>query len=239
MRLSAYAMWFDHIEVNATYYKTPRREAVAKWIADTPSNFQFDIRLHQAISRGPEKAGKDGRLLGYLFESLEPMFQAKRFGTFLLVLSPTFSPERHRLQELDALIRRIRPRSLAIELRHTDWVTPKNRAATLGYFREQGVTWVAVDMPQIEGSELMPPIDEVTQPQLAYLRLHGRNPEYLEAKSAAERHTYEYTDEDLHEIVQRIRKLSAKAANVRVVANNHALDFAPRTALILKQLLGR
>ncbi len=238
MRLSGYAMWFDHIEVNATYYGTPSQEAVAQWVSATPPSFQFDIRLHQALSRSPEKAGKDGRLWEYQRGNLEPLFQAKRFGTFLLVLSPTFSPEGHRLQELDALIRKIRPHRLAIELRHAGWVAGRNRRSTLSYFRDQGVVWVAMDMPRIQGSNLMPSVDEVTQPQLAYLRLHGRNRDYLQAQSAAERHAYEYTNFELRHIVKRVRALAAKAGDVRVVANNHADDYAPRTALILKQLLG-
>jgi len=239
LRLSAYAMWFDHIEVNATYYSTPKKEAVAKWVNATPPAFQFDIRLHRLFSQSPEKTAKAGRLLPYVLETLEPMFEARKFGTFLLVLSPIFAPERHRLEELDPLIDKIKPHPLAIELRHADWVQGNARASTLAYFRERQVTWVGVDMPRLAGSDLMPPIDEVTDPRLAYLRLHGRNPKYLEEKSAAEKHTYLYNEVELGEIVQRIRKLGTKAKNVRVIANNHANDFAPRTALALKEILGQ
>ncbi len=84
----------------------------------------------------------------------------------------------------------------------------------------------------------MPPLDEVTQHQLAYLRLHGRNPRYEKVKSAEERHTYFYTQAELEEIAQRISRLSQKAKHVRVVANNHARDFAPRTAFALRELIG-
>jgi len=237
LRLCAYAMWFDHVEVNATYYAIPQKEAVEKWVEQTPASFLFDVRLPRAISQSPEKAGKDGRLPAILLKSLEPLMQTKKLGTFLLVLSPFFNPARHRLEELDPLIKRLRPHSLAVELRHSDWVSGKLRASTLDFFRERKLTWVSVDMPRIKGSELMPVVDEVTQPQLAYLRLHGRNPRYLKVKSAAERHTYLYDEEELSELAQRVRLLSGKAENIRVVANNHALDYAPRTALALKELL--
>jgi uncharacterized protein YecE (DUF72 family) len=232
-------MWFDRVEVNSSYYATPKKEAVAKWISSTPSSFLFDIRLHRAISQSPEKAAKDGRLLDYLFTGVRPLLEANRLGAFLLVLSPNFSPERHRLEELDALIGKIRPHPLAIELRHSAWVQGDVRASTLDFFRTRQVTWVAVDMPPIQGSDLMPPVDEVTQPRLAYLRLHGRNLKYLNAKSAAERHTYAYTESDLRDIVGRIHRLAEKARDVHVVANNHARDFAPRAALALKEMLGQ
>jgi uncharacterized protein YecE (DUF72 family) len=237
MRLSAYAMWFDHVEVNATYYAAPRKEAVRKWVESTPATFVFDIRLHRAISMSPEKAAK-GKLLDYFLAGLEPLFQAKKMGAFLLVLSPSFSPERHGLAELDALIDRLRPHTLAVELRHSAWVKGKARAATMEFFRDRNLSWVAVDMPRLEDSDLMPVVDEVTNPSLAYLRLHGRNAKWREAGSAAERHLYAYDDEELNEIVQRVRRLARRAREVRVVANNHARDFAPRTALALKERLG-
>jgi uncharacterized protein YecE (DUF72 family) len=239
MRLSGYAMWFDHVEVNATYYSTPKKELVEKWVALTPPTFLFDIRLHRAFSQNPAKVAQDGRLLAYFLEGLEPIIRTRKFGTFLLVLSPSFSPERHRLQELDALVEKIQPYQLAVELRHKGWITREECASTLAFFHDRKITWVAVDMPHLNAPQLMPPLDEVTQPRLAYLRLHGRNPNYLKAKSAAERHTYAYSEGELQEIVKRIHDLSTKAKNVRVVANNHAHDFAPTTALALKHLLGQ
>jgi uncharacterized protein YecE (DUF72 family) len=239
LRLCGYAMWFDHVEVNATYYALPRREAVENWLAQTPADFLFDIRLPRVISQGPAKAGKDGRLISFLLENLEPLIRAKRMGAFLMVLSPTFRPDNHRLEELDPLIERMRPHSLAVELRHAAWVAKDSRASTLRFFRERKLTWVAVDMPPVEGSDLMPIVDEVTNPELAYLRLHGRNLKWVKAKSAEERHRYLYGERELDEIVRRIKALSGKARNVRIVANNHAEDFAPRTALALKELLGQ
>ncbi len=238
LRLCAYAMWFDHVEVNASYYALPRKDAVEKWVEQTPASFLFDIRVPRAISQGPEKAGRDGRLTSLLLKGLEPLIRTKKLGVFLLVLSPSFTPERHKLEELDPLIDRMRPRSLAVELRHSSWVSASLRRSTLDFFRERKLTWVSVDMPQIKGATLMPPVDEVTNPQLAYLRLHGRHLGYVKAKSAAERHTYAYPPKELGELVQRIRRISRQARNVRVVANNHALDFAPRTALALKEMLG-
>ncbi len=239
LRLCGYAMWFDHVEVNATYYALPRQEAVEQWVKQTPASFRFDIRLPRAISQGPAKAGKDGRLVKLLLKNLQPLMRAKKLGAFLMVLSPNFGPERHRLEELDPLIQRLRPHALAVELRHAGWVAGQARATTLKFFRERGLTWVAVDMPPIEGSDLMPIVDEVTQPGLAYLRLHGRNLRYLQAKSAAERHAYAYSDGELKELVRRIRRLAQRAEIVRVNANNHFQDFAPLTALALKERLGQ
>lgn len=237
-RLSGYAKWFDHVEVNSSYYATPRAEVVKGWIRQTPPNFTFNIKLHRAFSQNPSKTAREKELLGLLLQRVEPLVEAKRLGAFLLVLPPSFSPERHGLDELDPVIEKLAPHPLAVELRHSDWVRDERRAETLGYFRARRAVLVSADLPRIAGSHLMPAIDEVTDPRLAYLRLHGRNPGYLEAKSAEEGHTYDYPSRELLGIVTRIKRLAAEAKEVHVVANNHAQDFAPKAALELKRRLG-
>ena len=84
----------------------------------------------------------------------------------------------------------------------------------------------------------MPPIDEVTNSRLAYLRLHGRRQDWQTLKSNDEKHSYTYPAEELQEIAGRVTAMAKKAEAVRVVANNHAQDFAPKTALALQRLLG-
>jgi uncharacterized protein YecE (DUF72 family) len=236
-RLHAYARVFDRVEVNASYYTTPRANVVSGWAKQTPAGFIFDIKLHRAFSQSPEKTARDGRLLTYLFNGVKPLMRAGKLGAFLLVAAPSFRPERNRLEELDTLAEKLRPHLLAVELRHRDWVTGKNRARTLAYFRERGLVWVSVDMPRIPGADLMPPIDEVTHPDLAYLRLHGRNRNWAKAESAAERHAYEYPARAVREVAARVHHLAAEAKHVQVVANNHAHDYAPKLALALRELL--
>ena len=235
-RLAAYGRVFDCVEVNSTYYSSPQPAVTTKWAKATPKGFNFTIKLHRAFSQSPEKTAR-GPLLAKLRVGVQPLVRAKKLGAFLLVLPPTFAPERHRLEELDTLARALAPHRLAVELRHRGWVTGKARERTLDYFREKGLVWVAVDMPRIAGSDIMPVVDEVTCPALAYLRLHGRNPGWLEAKSAAERHLYSYPARELRELATRVRRLADMAEVVQVVANNHARDFAPRTALALRDLL--
>lgn len=235
-RLRHYGTIFDQVEVNSTYYGAPKPDTVKKWIGETPPAFLFDIKLHRVFSVSPKSANPvEGKrdLLGYTLECMEPLIEAKKLGVFLLLLTQ-FSPEKHTLDEVDTLVRRLRPFQLAIELRDPAWVSGKARAATLRWFRDAGATLINVDMPK--GPEFFPILDEVTNPKLAYFRLHGRNRAgYLKGGSAATQHNYKYKDAELDEIVKRIRKVAKKATDVRVVCNNHAKDFAPRAALALRE----
>jgi uncharacterized protein YecE (DUF72 family) len=86
----------------------------------------------------------------------------------------------------------------------------------------------------------MPPVDAVTNPKLAYLRAHGRNTEgYLTGRSVAERFGWEYTGEELEEIVGRARSLAEQADVVHVQFNNNRSANAPTSAREFRQKLGQ
>lgn len=235
-RLRGYAQHFDRVEVNSSYYATPTGKTVGTWIEQTPPKFTFDVKLHRAFSQSPRKSA-EGDLPAQLLEAMQPLVEAKKLGVFLLTLAPFFGPDRHSLEELDGVIEKLQPHRLAVELRHRAWVDGGALDATLDYFRRRKLAWVALDLPRLEAAAVLPAIDEVTNPQVAYMRLHGRNPRYLEATTAAERHEHDYTPRELGEIAKRARKLATQAKDVHVTFNNHAHDFAPKAALAFRRLL--
>jgi len=234
-RLRIYATRFPRVELNNTYYATPSAAQMTAWADQTPRDFLFDFKLHRAFSERPETSGD---LVEKLAAAVDPLQRMGKLGCFLLTLAPSFGPARHRLTEIDALLKNLPPGvPLAVELRHRGWVEGKSREATLDFFRERKLAWVALDLPDLALPSLLPVIDEVTNPQLAYMRLHGRNPGWAKAKTAAERHQWDYSPEELREIAARIRNLADLAEHVHVSVNNHAEDFAPKAALALQDLL--
>jgi uncharacterized protein YecE (DUF72 family) len=235
--LATYATWFDRVEVNAFSHRIQSRATVAKWTEQTPAEFCFDIKLPRAFSDNP--ALPHEALMTRFLDSVQPLVEAKKLGAFLLSLGTKFSPKNSRLDEIDWLAGKLQPFPLAVELRHRAWVDPTNREATLKAFREKNLTWVALDLPQLDASSLPPPVDEVTTPRLAYMRLHGRNPNYLSAKTTEEKHNHRYLPEELKEIADRIRALAAKSQELHVSVNTHCEDFAPKAALALRELLGQ
>ncbi len=237
-RLKAYAAHFAHVEVNSTYYALPRATATARWVKQTPEGFTFNVKLHRAFSQNPRKAATEGAWAEKLLVCTRPLIETNRFGAFFLVMPPSFGPENHALDELAPLAKKLRPQPLAVELRDRAWIEGDARVRTLEFFREHELVWIAVDMPRLKSSSLMPAIDEVTHPRIAYLRLHGRNRKYLQSESEAERHAYVYRPAELRGISDRVLALGKRAKEVHVIANNHAHDYAPRTALALQALLG-
>src|SRR5215831_72719 len=48
--LELYADEFDTVEVNSTFYRLARREAVAGWLAQTPPEFLFTVKASRYLT---------------------------------------------------------------------------------------------------------------------------------------------------------------------------------------------
>ena len=261
-RLGWYAEHFDYVEVNSTFYAIPLRKVVERWNSETPARFLFDVKLHGLLSRHVVKlmslppdirrfarSNPGGNLLvtpelervvtERILEEIEPLSSAGKLGAFLLQLSPSFSPRKHKLDELDHLASLLRDWRLAIELRNRNWLTDAHRDATLQFFRSRQLTLVLVDAPQSEHFTVMQTENQITNPKLAYLRLHGRNARaYISGRSVAERFNYDYSDEEIAEVAGRVRELADDNEDVHVAFNNNHSLYAPKAALRLRSVLG-
>jgi len=253
-RLPWYAQRFELVELNSSFYAIPDRSTVHAWVEVTPPGFTFDVKAHRALSRHSapvESLPPDLRelhgtpelerpLAERLVEETQPLRDAGRFGTYLLQLTPAFSPRKHRLEELGTVVDILGPHGLAIELRNRNWVDGEQREATLDWFADGEVAFVGVDAPPGDNFQIMPPLDAVTNPRIAYLRAHGRNTKgYLTGRSVAERFAWQYTDEELQEIAGRARRLAESAGEVHVAFNNNRGDDAPTAAQRFRALLGQ
>jgi uncharacterized protein YecE (DUF72 family) len=262
-RLPYYAEHFRAVEVNSTFYAVPAARQVARWAEITPDGFSFDVKLHRLLSRHSAQVSalppalRDGASTGprgrveltrkleaaladALLEAVAPLADAGKLATFLLQLSPGFSPHEHKLDELAPLVERLAPHPVAIELRHRSWTTRGRLPRTLGWMEEHDAAWVGVDAPEGKSVTIMPPVDAVTNPRVAYLRAHGRNTEgYVRGRSVPERFAYRYSDEELEEIGARARELARTAEEVRLHFNNNRGADAPVAAERMRELLGQ
>jgi uncharacterized protein YecE (DUF72 family) len=180
--------------------------------------------------------------LSKIFVRAAAMFRnAGKMGVLLLQLSPAFSPRKHELKELEPLIQMLNGHELAIEFRNRNWATGDQLQATIDFLQKHHTIFVNVDAPVSDHFMVMPSeVDEVTNKDAAYLRLHGRNAKaYITGKTVAARFDYDYSENEITEVAQRSRKLAKEAGELHVIFNNNNLDYAPRAALRLRKALGQ
>ncbi len=235
------------VEVNSTFYAVPDARTVERWCAATPPGFLFDVKLHQLFSFHAarrkmlppalqKKARSDaaGRvvvteslrdeLLKHFLGIADILKRDNKLGVLLLQLSPAFSPRKHKLAELEPLFVRLKDYSVAVEFRNRNWTTPAELDSILKFLRARCATLVSVDAPRDEHFTVMPSnMDEVTNPRVAYLRLHGRDvTAYKTGKTVAARFNYDYSDSEIGEVSERAKNLAANAEEVHVVFSNNA-----------------
>jgi uncharacterized protein YecE (DUF72 family) len=237
---------------------------VERWCAATPDGFTFDVKLHQLFSfhstrakllppdlqdrvetdaKGNVKPTPDTQeaVLKTFLRAMAIFRSAGKMGVLLLQLSPAFSPRKHELSELEPLMEMLNGYELAIEFRNRNWAIGDQLQSTIDFVRKNGAIFVNVDAPASDHFTVMPAdLDEVTNSNVAYLRLHGRNAKaYITGKTVAARFDYDYNDKEIAEVAERSTKLAKEAREVHVIFNNNNLDYAPRAALRLRKALGQ
>src|SRR5688572_26951958 len=79
-RLSSYARQFRLVELDSTYYGTPRPEAVARWAEQTPDSFVFTLKV-------PKQVMQDAKLVGF-----SALAELSRFIGTKKLLGPRLGP---------------------------------------------------------------------------------------------------------------------------------------------------
>lgn len=230
--LRIYSEHFNAVELNSSYYGIPGVKAFAGMVRNSGACVRFSVKLHQTMTHSRDAAPE---LYTQLFESVAPLRNAGMLGPFLAQFPYSFHRTPRNRLYLKELSERFQAAAepLAVEFRNSAWHVPQ----VIAQFTELGLTFVSVDYPQVQG---MPaPAFVATGPD-AYLRLHGRNEEkWYGGRSAAERHDYLYTPQELTTWVQWILASKADLQRVHIFFLNttrgHAITNLRMLDVILRE----
>ena len=96
--LELYAGHFDTVEVNSTFYRLARREAVAAWVRQTPPGFTFSVKASRYITH-IRRLRDLSEAIKRFYEPLAPLLEADRLGPVLWQLPENFHRDDARLAE--------------------------------------------------------------------------------------------------------------------------------------------
>ena len=115
--LEFYAREFPTVEINSTFYRLASRDAVARWLTQTPDDFVFAPKISRFITHMKRLTDMEGPVERF-YERIEPLVESPKFGPVLWQLPENFHRDTARLRY--ALENLPRGRH-AIEFRHQSW----------------------------------------------------------------------------------------------------------------------
>ena len=207
--LEHYARHFQTVEVNSTFYRLAKREAVARWVEATPPGFVFAAKASQFLTHMKRLTDMD-RGVERFYERIEPLTESGKLGPVVWQLPERFERDDERLA---FALERLPEGRHCFEFRHPSWFEDDVYAL----LREHGVALVVGDHPR------WPFQQRKLTTSWTLVRLHhghrGRGGNY----SISELETWR-------------RRLAAWRPRVEVFAylNNDWKGYAIRNALALK-----
>jgi uncharacterized protein YecE (DUF72 family) len=210
--LEHYATLFDTVEVNSTFYRLPRREAVASWVEESPPGFLFSVKASRYLTHVKRLRDMEEGVARF-YERIEPLVRSPKLGPVLWQLPPNFRRDDERLA---VALRQLPAGRHCLEFRHASWFVPETYAC----LREHGVALVIGDHPE------RPWQDHELTTGWTFVRFHygrrGRNGNY--------------SDRELDEWAERIDGWRQRV-DVFAYFNNDWNAYAVRNALSLRTMI--
>jgi len=230
--LPLYARHFSITELNYTWYQMPRAEMIERQCRQAPKGFLFTAKLTRSLTHEIDQQDWPGHAAHYR-EGVSPLVQAGQLLAVLIQLPKSFHRTLSNRTYLGALLDELHGLPLAIEFRHRSWANHR----VFAELERRRVTLVSVDGPDLPG--LFPPLNVVTNPDLFYVRFHGRNARGWYSGNMQHQFDYNYSDDELHEWIEnRIEPMSVRARRGILFFNNHVRAQAPENAQRMVKLLG-
>ncbi len=231
--LPFYAERFPTTELNYTWYQMPRAATIERMRQKVPSDFGFAAKLTRTLTHEIKAEQWRGEAARYR-DGLAPLIPTRQLLAVLMQFPPTFDRSRKNRAYLAALLDALAGLPLAVEFRNVSWAVDR----VFQNLEDRRITLVSVDEPALLG--LFPALDVVTNPDLFYVRFHGRNAQGWRSGNMQKQFDYDYTDGELTEWVdQRIVKMAKQTKNGVIYFNNHVQGQAVGNASRLVELLNQ
>lgn len=201
---------FDCVELNNTFYRLPRPDAVDGWREAAPRGFRFAAKGSRFITH-MKKLKDPVPSLQRFFEPIERL--GSLLGPIVFQLPPNWGPNPERFEEfLQALPRRHR---YAFELRDTRWI----RDDIIGLLEKYRMAFCPWDLKGVASPRIV-------TTDFIYVRLHG--PSHLAYQGS-------YSDEALDDWARWIEQQASRTKEIHVYFDNDHVGIAPGDAMRLRE----
>lgn len=219
-----YVRQFNVVELNFTYYRMPSARTLASLDKRSGDGFEFWIKANRRTTHEQDRTAANE-----FIDNLSPLRDSGKLAGVLLQFPQSFHRTAENRKYLAATIEDFQPLPLAVEFRHFSW----DRDEAVEGLRAHNVTLVIPDVPDIRSLYRRAP---VATSKVAYFRLHSRNADKWYA-GAAERYDYNYSEQELRELLKTWSPPIRKTEKVYTMFNNCHRGQAAENARAFRRLL--
>lgn len=226
--LGLYSRRFSVVELNYTWYQMARVAALSRMAAAAPAHMLFTAKLTRTMTH---ERDRDWRKQVQLYRlGITPL--KDKLLAILIQLPPDFHRTVDNRCFLAELLDNLHDLPIAVEFRHVSWAID----SVFAELERRGVTLVTVDGPEM--GKLFPGLDVITNPNLFYVRFHGRNLQGWRSGNMQKKFDHDYTEAELQQwCEQYLVKMTSRADRGVLFFNNHVRGQAPRNASLLSSLI--
>ncbi|UQS87074.1 DUF72 domain-containing protein [Nicoliella spurrieriana] len=244
--LPQYASFLPTVEVDTPFYAIPRISSVENWQKQVPSQFQFILKANRLMTQHDLKSpsivslAERWRAFDSFKNMIQPLVDTQQLKTVLFQFPPFFEVSRENLDYLIELPKRLPGVLITVEFRHPSWYQKPFINHLYAGLKQLHITLAIVDEPH-NLNDGIPFVPVLTNPDLAFIRLHGRNAEgwFNQGPDWRKKRTlYRYNDHELAGLAGIIADLATRANEVCIIFNNNSGKDAAPNALKLQSLLG-
>ncbi len=249
--LAYYAEHFDTVEVNSSFYRLPDQAVTRRWAAQTPSRFDFCLKLFQKFthpamylkSAEARAGGEEGPIpavtgadVDAFRQAVDPLASAGKLGAILMQFPPSFRHGDDAREYLAWLMQAFSDYPVAVELRHRTW--SDHEQGVLDVLKAHRAAWVQIDEPKFRFSIRQSRLPNLRS--LYYLRLHGRNAEkWWTHDHPDERYNYLYSPAEIGGFADTVNQVRQLVQKIYVFMNNHFAGKAVANAAALRHAVGQ
>jgi uncharacterized protein YecE (DUF72 family) len=209
--LEFYAQHFPTVEINSTFYRLARRDAVARWLTQVPEDFVLAPKMSRYVTHIKRLTMPEA--VDRFYEHIEPLARSPKMGPVLWQLPENFHRDDERLA---GVLGNLPAGRHAFEFRHPSWFND----TTYSMLRERDTALVIGDDPERPFQTY-----EFTT-DFTFIRFHG-----------GKRGRYgNYADTEIREWADRVRCWAEERA-VFAYFNNDWNAYAIGNARLLTKLV--
>lgn len=224
--LRHYALYFNTVEINSTYYRILTEKSTAGMVASVPDNFSFSVKLHSSMTHSRDADKTDWDKYHFM---LKPFIDSDKMGVILAQFPWSFQLGENSFNYLSIIKEHLPDKNVVVEFRHKKWY----QKSVIKRVQEMGFGCASVDLPELSG---LPGRELFDDSETVYCRFHGRNKKEWWGNTQM-RYDYHYSDEQLSAWAEKLRNLSIKVKSCYVFFNNCHMGKAALNAKDMKRLM--